>query len=120
MRQTIKERKGNVAYRGLLGIERMKCRAFNLSEKLRRFEGTDIFERIFKRIPEERIKNRLVKPKEIFAGAARGKAYADRKKFRKEIIGRLFGTAKEQNGFRYMQMMGKTKIERKFCLFLYA
>ena len=62
----------------------------------------------------------MVKPKEIFAGAARGKAYADRKKFRKEIIGRLFGTAKEQNGFRYMQMMGKTKIERKFCLFLYA
>ncbi len=115
MRQTIKERKGNVAYRGLLGIERMKCRAFQPFGKP---ANGDV--QIVKRIPEERIKNRLVKPKEIFAGAARGKAYADRKKFRKEIIGRLFGTAKEQNGFRYMQMMGKTKIERKFCLFLYA
>lgn len=32
---------------------------------------------------------------------------------RKETIARLFGTAKEQHGFRYTQYMGKARMEMK-------
>ena len=37
-------------------------------------------------------------------------------KKRKETIERLFGTAKEHHGFRYTQMVGKTKMEMKVGL----
>lgn len=32
---------------------------------------------------------------------------------RKETIERIFGTAKENHGFRYTQMFGKTRMEMK-------
>ena len=32
---------------------------------------------------------------------------------RKETIERLFGTAKEQHGFRYTQLIGKARLEMK-------
>lgn len=39
---------------------------------------------------------------------------------RKETIERLFGTAKENHGFRYTQMIGKARMEMKvgayFCM----
>ena len=37
-------------------------------------------------------------------------------KLRKETIERLFGTAKENHGFRYTQMFGKARMEMKVGL----
>ena len=37
-------------------------------------------------------------------------------KLRKETIERLFGTAKENHGFRYTQMYGKARMEMKVGL----
>ena len=39
---------------------------------------------------------------------------------RKETIERLFGTAKENHGFRYTQMIGKARMEMKAGLLLHA
>lgn len=89
MRQTIKEIEVNVAYRWFLGMdltdEVPHFSTFGKNYK-RRFERTDIFEQIFARILEECIKNRLVKPKEIFVDATRVKACANSKKFSKEAV----------------------------------
>ena len=40
----------------------------------------------------------------------------ERYKKRKETIERLFGTAKENHGFRYTQMYGKARMEMKVGL----
>ncbi len=89
MRQTIKEIEVNVAYRWFLGLdltdEVPHFSTFGKNYK-RRFEGTDIFEQIFARILEECIKNKLVKPKEIFVDATHVKACANNKKFSKEAV----------------------------------
>ncbi|NUU98986.1 transposase [Marinitoga sp. 1154] len=89
MRQTIKEIETNVAYRWFLG--------YGLHEKIphfstfgknyeRRFRGTDIFEKIFKHILEEAIKNNLINAEEIFIDATHVKANANKKKYIKKII----------------------------------
>lgn len=52
----------------------------------RRFKDTDIFEQIFSRILEECIKNKLVKPKEVFVDATHVKACANNKKVVKEMV----------------------------------
>ncbi len=89
MRQTIKEIEVNVAYRWFLGLglteEVPHFSTFGKNYK-RRFEGTDIFEQIFARILEECIKNKLVKPNEIFVDATHVKACANNKKFSKEAV----------------------------------
>ncbi len=89
MRQTIKEIEVNVAYRWFLGLglteEVPHFSTFGKNYK-RRFEGTDIFEQIFSRILEECIKNKLVKPNEIFVDATHVKACANNKKFSKEAV----------------------------------
>ncbi len=89
MRQTIKEIEVNVAYRWFLGLGLTEdvphFSTFGKNYK-RRFEGTDIFEQIFARILEECIKNKLVKPKEIFVDATHVKACANNKKFSKEAV----------------------------------
>ncbi len=89
MRQTIKEIEVNVAYRWFLGLGLTEdvphFSTFGKNYK-RRFEGTDIFEQIFARILEECIKNKLVKPKEIFVDATQVKACANNKKFSKEAV----------------------------------
>ena len=41
---------------------------------------------------------------------------SDLYKLRKETIERLFGTAKENHGFRYTQLKGKAKMEMKVGL----
>lgn len=41
---------------------------------------------------------------------------SDLYKLRKETIERLFGTAKENHGFRYTQMYGKARMEMKVGL----
>jgi hypothetical protein len=41
---------------------------------------------------------------------------SDLYKLRKETIERLFGTAKEDHGFRYTQMYGKARMEMKVGL----
>ena len=38
---------------------------------------------------------------------------SDLYKLRKETIERIFGTAKENHGFRYTQMFGKARMEMK-------
>ena len=89
MRQTIKEIEVNVAYRWFLGLDLTDdvthFSTFGKNYK-RRFEGTDIFEQIFARILEECIKNKVVKPKEIFVDATHVKACANNKKFSKEAV----------------------------------
>ena len=89
MRQTVKEIEVNVAYRWFLGLgltdEVPHFSTFGKNYK-RRFEGTDIFEQIFTRILEECIKNKLVKPKEIFVDATHVKACANNKKYSKEAV----------------------------------
>ncbi len=89
MRQTVKEIEVNVAYRWFPGLgltdEVPHFSTFGKNYK-RRFEGTDIFERIFSRILEECIKNKLVKPKEIFVDSTHVKACANNKKFSKEAV----------------------------------
>ncbi len=89
MRQTVKEIEVNVAYRWFLGLdltdEVPHFTTFGKNYK-RRFEGTDIFEQIFARILEECIRNKLVKPKEIFVDATHVKACANSKKFSKEAV----------------------------------
>jgi hypothetical protein len=39
---------------------------------------------------------------------------------RKETIERIFGTAKENHGFRYTQMIGKARMEMKVGLLIHA
>ncbi len=89
MRQTVKEIEVNVAYRWFLGLdltdEVPHFSTFGKNYK-RRFEGTDIFEQIFARILEECIKNKLVKPNEIFVDSTHIKACANNKKFSREVV----------------------------------
>lgn len=89
MRQTIKEIEVNVAYRWFLGLDLMdKVPHFSTFGKnySRRFKDTDIFEQIFSRILEECIKNKLVKPKEVFVDATHVKACANNKKVVKKMV----------------------------------
>lgn len=89
MRQTIKEIETNVAYRWFLGYGlREKIPHFSTFSKNyeRRFRGTDLFEKIFKRILEEAIKNKLIDADEIFIDSTHVKASANKKKYEKEII----------------------------------
>lgn len=99
MRKTINEIKTNVAYRWFLG--------YGLNEEIphfttfgknyvRRFKGTDIFERIFERILQEAISRGFVKPKEVFIDSTHVKASANKKKFDKKIVEAEAKTYKHQ------------------------
>ena len=89
MRQTIKEIEVNVAYRWFLGLDFMdKVPHFTTFGKnySRRFEGTDIFEKIFAHILGECCKHGYVNPSEVFVDATHVKACANNKKISKEIV----------------------------------
>lgn len=83
MRQTIKEIEVNAAYRWFLGygwnepIPHFTTLGKNYS---RRFEGTDIFEKIFSHILLEAVKLKYVDPKAVFIDSTHIKASANRNK----------------------------------------
>lgn len=89
MRQTIRDIEVNVAYRWFLG--------YGLAEEIphfstfsknyeRRFQGTDLFDKIFAKILEEAEKSGFVHPEQIYIDATHIKANANKKKFVKEEV----------------------------------
>ncbi len=89
MRQTIKEIEVNMAYRWYIG--------YGLDEQIphfstfgknykRRFEGTEIFEDIFKHIVQEIIKCKFVDEENIFIDGTHIKASANNKKSMSKLI----------------------------------
>ena len=102
MRQTIKEIEVNVAFRWFLGLELYdKVPHFSTFGKnySRRFEGTDLFEQIFKHILEECYRFKLVDPTEVFVDATHVKARANNKKMQRRIA--------EQEALFYEDMLRK-------------
>ena len=100
MRQTIKEIEVNVAFRWFLGLELYdKVPHFSTFGKnySRRFEGTDLFEQIFKHILEECYRFKLVDPTEVFVDATHVKARANNKKMQRRIA--------EQEALFYEEML---------------
>jgi transposase len=82
-RQTVKEIEVNMAYKWFVGLDMMESVPhFSTFGKnyVRRFKGTDIFERIFKRILQEAIDSGFVDTKAIFIDSTHIKANANRKK----------------------------------------
>ncbi|HZK21090.1 MAG TPA: IS1182 family transposase [Oscillospiraceae bacterium] len=89
MRQTIKDIEVNMAYRWFLG--------YNMTEPvphfttfgknyLRRFSGTDIFEKIFEQILSEAVNAGFVDAKAVFIDATHIKANANNHKYRNETV----------------------------------
>ena len=137
MRQTMKEIEVNVAYRWFLGLDMLDpVPHFSTFGKnyTRRFKDTDLFEQIFSKILEDCMKYKLVNTEQIFVDATHVKLITrhvweeymevvedirhmigNRQiyQLRKETIERIFGTAKEQHGFRYTQYVGKARMEMK-------
>ena len=89
MRQTIKEIEVNMAYRWFLGLgfsdKVPHFSSFGKNYK-RRFEGTDIFERVFERILKEAVDSGFVDASVIFIDATHIKASANKKKAVNEAI----------------------------------
>ena len=83
MRRTIRECEVNMAYKWFLGYDMLEAvphfTTFGKNYQ-RRFEGTDIFEKIFSRILDEAIACKLVEPKVIFIDGTHIKANANTKK----------------------------------------
>lgn len=89
MRRTIRECEVNMAYRWFLGYDLLEpmphFTTFGKNYK-RRFEGTDIFEKIFSRILDEAIGCKLVDASVIFIDGTHIKANANTKKnYKKEV-----------------------------------
>lgn len=83
MRRTVRECEVNMAYRWFLGYDLLESVPhFSTFGKnyLRRFEGTDIFERIFSRILDEAISCKLVDTNVIYIDGTHIKANANTKK----------------------------------------
>lgn len=89
MRQTIKEIEVNMAYRWFLGYGMTdKIPHFSTFGKnyVRRFAGTDIFEKIFEHILFEAVKCKFVDASAVFIDATHIKASANKKKAVNEVI----------------------------------
>lgn len=89
MRQTIKEIEVNIAYRWFLGYGlNDEIPHFSTFSKnyVRRFQGTDLFEKIFERILETAEANGLIHPEQVYIDATHIKANANKKKFTKVEI----------------------------------
>lgn len=89
MRQTIREIEVNMAYRWFIGYDLFeKVPHFSTFGKnySRRFQGTDIFDRIFMRILEEAVACGFVDASEIFIDGTHIKASANKRKNTKEEI----------------------------------
>jgi len=99
MRQTIKEIETNVAYRWFLG--------YGLTEKIphfstfgknyvRRFQNTDLFEKIFYHILQQAIDHGLVDAETVFIDSTPVKANANKKKYIKKLVRAHARTYQEQ------------------------
>lgn len=89
MRQTIKEIEVNIAYRWFIGYELVeKIPHFSTFGKnySRRFQGTDIFEKIFKIILEKIVEHKFINSESIFIDATHIKASANNKKSINEVV----------------------------------
>lgn len=89
MRQTIKEIEVNVAYRWFLGYGLLEpIPHFSTFGKnyVRRFEDTDIFEKIFEHILNEAVNCGFVDASAVFIDATHIKACANNKKYTNEIV----------------------------------
>lgn len=89
MRRTIRECEVNMAYRWFIGYDiAEKIPHFTTFGKnyMRRFEGTDIFERIFIKVLEEAIANGFVDTRTAFIDGTHVKANANMHKNYKKIV----------------------------------
>ena len=88
MRKTCEKIKVDVEYRWFLGIpfgqETPHYSTFS-QNYIRRFKGTDIFEKIFVNIVEQAIKYNLVKGETLFTDSTHKKANANKNKFHEEV-----------------------------------
>ena len=108
MRQTIREIDVNVAYRWFLGLGlHDKVPHFSTFGKnyVRRFEGTDLFEKIFQQILSECRKAGLVDENVVFVDSTHVKARANSKKYVDEI-------AEEQALWYEKQLMEEIQKDR--------
>jgi transposase/IS5 family transposase len=89
MRQTLKEIAVNCAYRWYLGYGlREKLPHFSTFSKnyTRRFDGTGLFEGIFKRVLEEIVKHGFLDEESVFIEGTHVKASANNNKYRRELV----------------------------------
>jgi transposase len=89
MRQTIKEIETNIAYRWFLGYDfTQPIPHFTTFGKnyVRRFQGTDLFEKIFTRILEEACHHGFVDPSVLYIDSTHVKASANKKKYIKQLV----------------------------------
>lgn len=89
MRQTIEEVKVNVAYRWFLGYglqEQIPHFSTFGKNYVRRFQESDIFEKIFARVLEEAINCGFLNTSAIFIDATHVKASANKKKYIKKMV----------------------------------
>ena len=89
MRQTIKEIETNIAYRWFLGYDfTQPIPHFTTFGKnyVRRFQGTDLFEKIFTRILEEACHHGFVDPSVLYIDSTHVKASANKKKYIKQFV----------------------------------
>ena len=109
MRQTIREIEVNNAYRWFLGLGlHEKAPHFSTFGKnyVRRFEGTDLFEKIFQQILSECVKAGLVDESVVFVDSTHVKARANSKKYVDEI-------AEEQALWYEQQLIEEIQKDRK-------
>jgi len=88
MRKTCEKIKVDAEYRWFLGIpfgEDTHHYSTFSQNYIRRFKGTDIFEKIFVNIVEQAIKYNLVKGETLFTDSTHKKANANKNKFHEEI-----------------------------------
>ena len=88
-RQTIKEIETNIAYRWFLGYDfTQPIPHFTTFGKnyVRRFQGTDLFEKIFTRILEEACHHGFVDPSVLYIDSTHVKASANKKKYIKQLV----------------------------------
>ena len=89
MRQTIKEIEVNMAYRWFLGYDMLtKVPHFTTFGKnyVRRFAGSDIFEKIFERILQEAVDAGFVDASAVFIDSTHIKANANNKKYVNQAV----------------------------------
>jgi transposase len=88
MRQTIQDAEVNIAYRWFLGYgfqEQVPHFSTFGKNYVRRFQESDLFEKIFERILMEAIKCGFVRPDAVFIDATHVKASANKKKYIKKM-----------------------------------
>ena len=88
MRQTIKEIEPNIAYRVFLGYDFKPIPHFTTFGKnyVRRFQGTNLFEKIFSHILEEACHHGFVDPSVLYIDSTHVKASVNKNKYMKQLV----------------------------------